>query len=80
MKNLIEKHKAIAEKKNETLRELFIYSGMLHAYKYPCRESHLELVIADLDLKILILEQRLRVEQREIERINNTLNFRAKRN
>jgi hypothetical protein len=80
MENLIEKHKKIAEEKNEILRELYITSGILSAYKYPVREIYVPITIADLEIRMLALEQRLRVKQREIEGVNNVLNFQKKRN
>jgi len=80
MSDILSQYKEEAIKQNEILRELYILSGSLHAYKYPVRPHALDRTIKELELKILALEQRQRVSRRALEQLNNKIYFQSQNN
>jgi len=77
---ILNNYKEEAQTQNEILRELYIYSGMLHAYKYPVRPHAIDDTLKELELKILALEQRQRVSRRKLEQLNNKIYFHSQNN
>jgi hypothetical protein len=74
MTELINKYKETESKKESLLKELYILSGIVHAYKYPVRNEVLDHTIEELEMKLACQEQLLRIAQRELEAITNKMN------
>lgn len=80
METNLKKHRELTEKKEKQLKELYILSGIIHAYRFPVPEHKLELTLEELQTRLLAGEQLLRITNRELELAERKINYIGKHN